>query len=53
MEMDIRGDGAGMLALFGSQGMCAHGSSAFPIICGKLSEPGQPWWAGLLSRMND
>lgn len=53
MEMNIKGDGAGMLALFGSQGMRAHGSSASPIICGGLSETGWPWWAGLLSRMND
>lgn len=53
MEMDIEGDSAGMLAPFGSRGMWAHGCSASPIICGELSEPGRPWWAGLLSRMND
>lgn len=53
MEMDIKGDGAGTLALFGSRGMRVHGSSASPIICGELSESGRPWWAGLLSRMND
>lgn len=53
MEMDIRGDGAGMFALSGSGGLGAHGRSAYAIICGELSEPEQPWWAGLLSRMND